>query len=286
MKWIFLFCLFFSSLAIADELSLAQPLKNPILLVHGATMGGGRLIVGPFDLGEYFLHVPELLRSSKTEVSTVDLPSDATIEECAMVLKSFLEKNMAGKKVNIIAHSLGGLDARYLVSVLHSNQVVSITTIGSPHRGTPLADWGFKQVNERGSWYYTFRILGYDLVGRRFLKELTTEFMAKQFNPRVPDRSDIKYFSVVTTGEMFTRTMSPLLYPTYYWIRSMQGQMAEEPNDGIVPLSSQSWGKEIARLNLDHLSQMGHDSFRFFSLEQESIKLYSLIYKELQSSGL
>jgi triacylglycerol lipase len=219
-------------------------------------------------------------------VSTVDLPSDATIEECAMVLKNFLEKNMAGKKVNIIAHSLGGLDARYLASVLHSTQVASITTIGSPHRGTPLADWGLKQLTERGAWYYAFRFFGYDLVGRRFLRELTTEFMAKQFNPRVPDRMDIKYFSVVTTGEIFTRTMSPLLYATYYWVRSMRSPMAEEPNDGIVPESSQAWGKEIAHLQLDHLAQMGHDSFRVFSLEQESLKLYSLIYRELQSNGL
>lgn len=45
------------------------------------------------------------------------------------------------EKVNIIAHSKGGLDSRYLISGLHmAPYVASLTTICTPHRGSMLAD--------------------------------------------------------------------------------------------------------------------------------------------------
>ncbi|CAO3629484.1 unnamed protein product [Cunninghamella blakesleeana] len=46
--------------------------------------------------------------------------------------------------VNFIAHSMGGLDCRYLLSHLHHNrtyQPLSLTTISCPHRGSPVMDW-------------------------------------------------------------------------------------------------------------------------------------------------
>lgn len=43
--------------------------------------------------------------------------------------------------MNIIAHSKGGLDSRYLISGLHmAPYVASLTTICTPHRGSMLAD--------------------------------------------------------------------------------------------------------------------------------------------------
>ena len=44
-------------------------------------------------------------------------------------------------KVHIIAHSMGGLDARHMIVDLGmADKVASLTTIGTPHRGTILAD--------------------------------------------------------------------------------------------------------------------------------------------------
>lgn len=45
-------------------------------------------------------------------------------------------------KVNIIAHSMGGLDARYMISALGgANRVASLTTISTPHTGSKVANF-------------------------------------------------------------------------------------------------------------------------------------------------
>ena len=45
-------------------------------------------------------------------------------------------------KVHIIAHSMGGLDARFMIARLGmADKVVSLTTIGTPHLGTSFADY-------------------------------------------------------------------------------------------------------------------------------------------------
>jgi triacylglycerol lipase len=49
---------------------------------------------------------------------------------------------IASTKVNLVGHSQGGLDARYAASKLVGEHVASITTISSPHHGTPLGDVG------------------------------------------------------------------------------------------------------------------------------------------------
>ncbi|KAI8325461.1 alpha/beta-hydrolase, partial [Martensiomyces pterosporus] len=57
-------------------------------------------------------------------------------------IREALEK--AGAKViNILGHSMGGLDARYLISHIHpkSYSVASLTTVCTPHRGSPFMDW-------------------------------------------------------------------------------------------------------------------------------------------------
>jgi pimeloyl-ACP methyl ester carboxylesterase len=44
-------------------------------------------------------------------------------------------------RVHIIAHSMGGLDSRYLISSLHyASKITSLTALETPHRGSPLAD--------------------------------------------------------------------------------------------------------------------------------------------------
>ena len=53
------------------------------------------------------------------------------------------EKLPRGAGVNFVAHSMGGLDCRYLISTIQptSYKPLSLTTIGTPHRGSPFMDW-------------------------------------------------------------------------------------------------------------------------------------------------
>jgi triacylglycerol lipase len=289
-----LFSLLFLLLLLPTEVLEASPrtlqgrpaLLHPIVLVHGATTKGSSLQVGPWDLGPYFRRIPEFYMTTGTPVMVVHLPTDGSIGERAAVLKNFLETDMRGKMVNIIGHSLGGLDARYAASILEARQIASITTIGTPHRGSPLANWAVRQMNRRTPWYWLFRIFGYDLRQRRFLPELTTDFMQNVFNPKVRNLTDVRYFSVSTSANFRNHTMSYLLWFPNRWLEGERHPLAANGHDGLVPLDSQPWGREIDRLNLDHLAQMNHHTLRQMGFESEVLNMYTNIYDTLLSNGL
>lgn len=275
-----------AALATPDyDLKPAGPLKNPIVLVHGATTKGAKLQVGILSFGDYFRRIKELYETSGTPVYIVDMATDASIGERATVLKNFLETELKGRNVNLIAHSLGGLDARYAASVLKAKQVRSITTIGTPHLGTPLADWAYRQTKERTAWYWLFRLGGYDMAHRRFLVELTTNFMGGTFNPKVKDVPGVRYFSYRTAAD-FPRGMSYLLWFTARWLRGEGSPLLKEGDDGMVPLLSQGWGKVLGTERLDHLGQINHHALRRESQEEAAVNLYRAAYQNLRQEGL
>jgi len=272
------------ALAIASVKSLS-PLKKAIVLVHGSTANGSNLSIGPLDLGTYFRGIPEFLSSNGTVVKVAQLPTDASIAERAAVLKNFLETEMKGQMVNIIAHSIGGLDARYMVSVLKSFQVSTITTIGTPHYGTPLADWANRQMNSSfGLWYWFFRLVGYDFKGRRFLPEITTAKM-KVFNEKVPDSLDVRYFSVRTRARFNEGGLSMALFLTARWMEGQGHYLTANGHDGMVPYDSQVWGKELPTASIDHLAQINHHDLRFSTNKDESMNMWFNIYENLLKEG-
>lgn len=288
MKWFSLLLLLLPTLAQAylPPAILDKKLRFPIVLVHGATTKGSNLQIGFLNYGEYFRKLPAYLGSSGTPVYVVELTTDSSIGERAAVLKNFLETDLKGQMVNLICHSLGGLDARYAASVLGATQIASITTIGTPHQGSPLADWAVRQMQKNYPWYWIFRLLGYDMRQRRFLPELTTEYMANTFNPKVPNMNGIRYFSVQSRGSFATRSMSYLLWFTNNWLENERHPMALNGHDGLVPYDSQEWGTVIYNAQMDHLGQINHHEWRSEDQSPQSYQAYSTIYKTLAEQGL
>jgi triacylglycerol lipase len=253
--------------------------------VHGATTNGSQLKIGPFSLGDYWADIPQYLGSAGTDVKVVQLPTDGSIEERAAVLKNFLESDMKGQTVNVIAHSLGGLDARWCISVLHTMQITSLTMIGTPNFGTPLADWAVDQMSNHGLWFYFFRLLGYDMGARKFLREITTNQM-KLFNERAPDSYEVRYFSLPTRAKFTNGTMSTLLWFPNHWLEGQNHYLNLNGNDGLVPYDSQKWGTPIEQpYELDHLGQMNHHEGRFSEQKQDSYNLYKAAYENLEHEG-
>ena len=283
MKW-FVFCLL-SSVSQAAYLEGKQMLKNPIVMVHGATMGGNEVKIGPFSLGTYFKEVPQMYGATGTDVKVAVLPTDGSIEQRGAVLKTYLDAEFPGRRVNLICHSLGGLDARYAASILNSERIASITTIATPHHGSPLATWAVKSWENEDFWYWTFRLFGYRLETRRFLPELVPENMEKVFNVKVENRPDIRYYSVRSRASFESNTMSWLLWLPEVVMKSTKSKMLEEGNDGLVPFSSQAWGKVIADVNLDHLGEINHHEFRK-DMTDQTLKMYTTIYEHLFDAGL
>jgi triacylglycerol lipase len=219
-------------------------------------------------------------------VRLAHLPTDASIAERAAVLKNILETDFRGQMVNIVGHSIGGLDARYLVSVLKTTQVSSITTVGTPHLGTPLADWAWRQADGKGGvWYWLFRLFGYDLKHRRFLQEITTSKM-QVFNEKVPDSFDVRYFSVATRSGYKEGRMSYFLWLTSGWLERQKHHLSANGHDGMVPYDSQFWGKNIGTFPLDHLGQLNHHELTMASSRKESMQMWYRIYDNLSKEGL
>jgi triacylglycerol lipase len=110
----------------------------PIVLAHGY-LGFGTL--GPF---EYFKDVQETLASlGAQKVYAISVPPKGSLAERSASLAEQIRASVPSGKVHLIAHSMGGLDARYLIGKGNgSDLVASFTTLGTPFRGTFFADIG------------------------------------------------------------------------------------------------------------------------------------------------
>lgn len=190
-------------------------------------------------------------------------------------------------KVHVIAHSMGGLDTRYLISKLgYASKVASLTTISTPHRGSPLADvaLGLTESSLLSQSEAFDAIL--ELVGgtdsaalNRALVDLSVQ-QAATFNATVTDAPGVKYFSYAgfsTFGQISNdnATMCGALEPgeTQTLLILPQPIVANGtdriPNDAVVSIPSATWGSFQGCIAADHLSEITaatptHDSPAFF----------------------
>ncbi|MBQ0102448.1 MAG: hypothetical protein KBT31_06615 [Firmicutes bacterium] len=115
--------------------------KYPILLVHGAG-------VRDFLFFRSFGKIDRILRIQNYTVYKSGIDGFGTIENNAAQLKEEIEnilKKEGAEKVNIIAHSKGGLDSKYMIDSLGmADRVASLTTLATPHRGSPIASFILK----------------------------------------------------------------------------------------------------------------------------------------------
>lgn len=115
--------------------------RYPIMLVHG---------VGARDSLEqcYWRRIPDYLRQRGAVVEFGFQDSWATVEQNAAMLATRIAwvcREYGCEKVNLIAHSKGGLDARYAISALGmEEQVASLTTLSTPHHGSRTVDFFFR----------------------------------------------------------------------------------------------------------------------------------------------
>lgn len=131
-----------ATIAIAPRTAFAQSTftqtRYPIVLAHGAS--GFRELFGVVD---YFFSIPSELRYGGARVYVTQVSQFGSSEQRGEQLLRQIEVIVASsgaRKVNLIGHSQGGLDARYVMAV-RPDLVASVTTIATPHRGADLADF-------------------------------------------------------------------------------------------------------------------------------------------------
>jgi len=149
------------------------------------------------------------------------------------------------RPVNLIAHSMGGLDARYLITHLGmAERVRSLTTISTPHRGTYLADWFVTNYRNRVPLLLAMEAFGVNVDGFRDCR--TSECAA--FNAATPDMPEVKYFSY--GGAVGQSRVTPFLRRAWTILTPVEG-----PNDGMVSVASARWGEYLGTIAADHFAQ-------------------------------
>ncbi len=245
----------------------------PIILAHGicrfdVLLGGGETEDNrDDDSRHYFKNIRSTLRTEGGfTVYHTRVNWAGSADERAADLKPQVERVLretGAAKVNIIAHSMGGLDVRHLLfncrnELLHE-RVASVTTIGTPHRGTRFADWGIDHFGELQ------KFLDAALVDVKGLRDLTITECAK-FNhrPEVIAFEAIYKFEAHNPGDVQFRTyagaqplarvFAPLKIPFEYIL------VNEGDNDGLVSVASATWDHQYfvpPVLNADHLNEIG-----------------------------
>jgi pimeloyl-ACP methyl ester carboxylesterase len=226
-----------------------------ILLVPGAFGSGSSSQF--LKSQDYFADYDAYLKAKGCEILHVQFLENATIESRALMLRdqaqTFLKKT-GGKDVVIIAHSQGGLDARFAVSTVKMPGVRALVTIGTPHQGTPLAQWTLDQKNSKTLLYWTLKIFAqYDLADLPFAGEMTEKFL-KRFEDKFKDDASVAYASAQGACESDCHWSFKLLH----FVSGID--LLGPHGDGIIPAESQIHGEDLGRYNLDHISEVGVDA--------------------------
>src|SRR4051812_38613348 len=151
----------------------APLLRHPVVLAHGAFGFDEIAVAGRRH--RYFRNIADELAALGATFHHPRLPPAGSVSLRAETLVSLL-RELPGDRVNVIAHSMGGLDARFAISRLGlAGKVVSLVTIGTPHLGTPLAGLPISRM-----------------LGIPALADLTPAAL-ERFNREVPDSRDVAY---------------------------------------------------------------------------------------------
>lgn len=148
--------------------------KYPIVLEHGLS-GFDQL----FGVVDYWYQIPWALQDGGAYVYVADTSAFNSSTQRGEQLLAQVQQVIAitGKpKVNLIGHSQGGIDVRYVAAV-RPDLIASVTTVGSPHKGADLADYLRAHV-QNGS--FTQDVLAYfaDSLG------MVLNFLTGHSNPQ------------------------------------------------------------------------------------------------------
>ena len=219
--------------------------KYPILLVHGVFFRDFRYL-------NYWGRIPKELKRNGAAVYYGQQQSAASVEdsgrELAARIRAILDETGC-EKVNIIAHSKGGLDSR--AAIAHAGcapYVATLTTINTPHRGCIYAEYLLNKVPEAArqkvaaAYNATLKRLGDE--NPDFLAAVTdlTESACLARNETTPDMPGVLYESVMSYCRKARHGKFPL-NATYPVVKHF-----DEKNDGLVSVDSAKWGTRFTLL--------------------------------------
>ena len=228
--------------------------KYPVVLVHG-------MMVRDFPFWPAFRGVTDFLRKQNLAVYVSNQDGLGAIATNAVQLKEEILEILQREnceKVNLIAHSKGGVDARYMISRLGmAEHVASLTTLSTPHHGSGLSAKLLQMPAFLAKTIAFFTDTFYRLLGDRkpdilrLGQELTADAMA-QFNEAVPNVPSVYYQSFSSTAP---HKKAFLRFIPYQISRYCE----QDDTDGMVAVKSSRWGNYRGSMggNIDHFQMVG-----------------------------
>jgi triacylglycerol lipase len=281
--------------------------KYPIVLVHGAFFKDENL------LGiNYWWGIPDELEDEGAIVYVTQQDTFNGIEERARQIARELAELFAvhpeWTKVNLIAHSQGPLDCRYLITNLSipgrgpaRNYIASLTSISGTHRGSEVAELLWKLANgipvlgpalgtviseAVNAFASVFYYNEEDQNSMKLLYNLTPDFVINVFNPNTPNVSGVYYQSWAGVVKYISPFHADDLIVGPLW--TIMNLMGAGDNDCLVSVASAKWGRFRGTISgtsdgVNHFNEINH----FFGVTPgwDAPAFYIDVVKELKQMG-
>ena len=260
--------------------------KYPILLVHGVFFRDSKLL-------NYWGRIPDELIKNGAKIYYGNQDSSSSVMDSAKTLAMHIKgivESTGCEKVNIIAHSKGGLDSRAVIATSDAAKyVASLTTVSTPHRGCEFADWLFTKISEkqRNALAKVYNTIAQKAGDKNpdFLAAVSdlTASSCKKFNEQVHDAPNVYYQSVGSVMKHRVGGTFPLNL-TYAFVKLFDG-----PNDGLVGSNSIKWGENFQLLTIEGNRGISHSDM--IDLNRENIpgfdvrEFYVNLVSDLKTRG-
>jgi triacylglycerol lipase len=260
--------------------------KYPVLLVHG-------VFFRDFKHFNYWGRIPEQLERNGAVIYYGGQQSALSVADSAAELAEKIRQTVGEtgcEKVNIIAHSKGGLDSRWAISNLGCDKyVASLTTVNTPHRGCKFADYLLSKAGEglrakvSGAYNASAKKLGD--TEPDFIAAVTdlTASACERINEQCPDKAGVFYQSIGSRSVKASAGRFPLNL-SYLLVDHFDG-----PNDGLVSVDSMVWGESFREYKPEGSRGISHGDM--IDLNRENIdgfdvrEAYVELVRELADRG-
>lgn len=240
--------------------------KYPVLMVHG-------VFFRDFRYFNYWGRIPRALETNGARIFYGEHQSAAAVETSAREIADRILKIVTETgcdKVNIIAHSKGGLDCRCALNLPGvAEHVATLTTVNTPHRGCEFADYLLTKIPQAeqaavaATYNAALRKLGdHDPDFLAAVNNLTASF-CKELNEKITDVPGVLYQSIGSKLNKSAGGRFPLNF-TYLLAKYFDGA-----NDGLVGENSFPWGGAYQMLTVNGTRGISHGDM--IDLNRENI---------------
>lgn len=261
--------------------------RYPLLLVHGVFFRDFRYL-------NYWGRIPKALTKNGATIFYGEQESAASVEDCGRFIAERIRRVLeltGAEKVNIIAHSKGGLDSCFAVSQCGMDRyVASITTVNTPHLGCNFADYLLEKIPAKVREQIASK---YDAALKR-LGDQSPDFLAAVKDLTATGCKSLSSQLKIPAGVYCQSVASKLNRPqsgkfplnlTNRFVSMFDGE-----NDGLVSFPSMRWGEKCYEVRVSGKRGVSHGDV--IDLNRENIpefdvrEFYIQLVKDLKERGL